>query len=58
MTGIYYIYIAAGLLMGSGIAIFAIGIILQKENRMGDSMGGYTDFSNASIHVIQKEKIK
>ena len=44
--------------MGSGIAIFTIGIILHKENRMGDSMGEYTDFSNASIHVIQKEKIK
>ena len=46
------------LFIGISVAIFVVGSILNKMYQIGDSEGGYNDFSKHSLHIVRKEKKK
>lgn len=46
------------LFIGISIAIFVVGSILNKMYQIGDSEGGYNDFSKHSLHIVRKKKKK
>lgn len=47
-----------GIFIAISIAIFVVGSILNKMYQIGDSEGGYNDFSKHSLHIVRKEKKK